>query len=118
MQLDAALAAAADVSVIVAMVSAFLRAHRRPPDAQQALVMEILDAMRAAPAGIRVADLAADFAVSTRTMQRMFAHHVGASPKQVLQRLRRQRAVDRLSDERPLHLPSLPPSSGISTRRI
>jgi AraC-like DNA-binding protein len=106
-QLDASLAAASDVSAIIAAVSAFLRAHRPPPDAQQALVMEILDAMRAAPPGIRVADLAADFAVATRTIQRMFAHHVGASPKQVLQRLRRQRAVDCLSDGQPLHLARL-----------
>jgi AraC-like DNA-binding protein len=106
-QLDAALAAASDVSAIVAAVSAFLRTRRGPPDAQQALVMEILDAMRAAPPGIRVADLAADFAVSTRTIQRMFAHHVGASPKHVLQRLRRQRAVDHLSDDQPMHLAQL-----------
>jgi len=106
-QLDAALAAASDVSAIVAAVSAFLRAHRPPPDGHQALVMEILDAMRAAPPGIRVADLAADFAVSTRTIQRMFAHHVGASPKHVLQRLRRQRAVDHLSDDQPMHLAQL-----------
>ncbi|MGB9182600.1 MAG: helix-turn-helix domain-containing protein [Solirubrobacteraceae bacterium] len=106
-QLDAALAAASDVSAIVAVVSAFLRTRRGPPDAHQALVMEILDAMRAAPSGIRVADLAADFAISTRTMQRMFTHHVGASPKQVLQRLRRQRAVDLFGDERPLHLAQL-----------
>ena len=32
-------------------------------------------------------------------MQRLFACHVGASPKQVLQRLRRQQAIDRLGDE-------------------
>jgi AraC-like DNA-binding protein len=106
-QLDGALAAAADASAIVAVVSAFLRAHRGPPDTQQALVMEILDAMQTAPAGKRVADLAADFVISTRTIQRLFAHHVGVSPKQVLQRLRRQRAVDRLSEERPLHLARL-----------
>jgi AraC-like DNA-binding protein len=106
-QLDAALAAAPTVNAILAAVSAFLRAHRPPPDGQQALVMEILAAMRAAPAGIRVADLAADFAVSTRTMQRMFAHHVGASPKHVLQRLRRQRAVDHLCDDQPMQLARL-----------
>jgi hypothetical protein len=51
--LDAALAAASDVSAIIAAVSAFLRAHRPPPDTQQALVMKILDTMRAARPGTR-----------------------------------------------------------------
>jgi transcriptional regulator GlxA family with amidase domain len=61
--------------------------------------MSIVQAMRTAPPGAQVADVAADFAVSARTLQRLFARHVGASPKQVLQQFRRQLATDRLIEE-------------------
>lgn len=98
-QLDAVLAAATDINSIIAAVTTFLRAHRPPPDPQRALAMAIVRAMRAASPGAQVADLAAGFAISPRTLQRLFAQHVGASPKQVLQRFRRQLAADRLSEE-------------------
>jgi AraC-like DNA-binding protein len=61
--------------------------------------MRIVQAMRAAPPGARAADLAAAFAISPRTLQRLLAQHVGVSPKQVLQRFRRQLATERLSEE-------------------
>jgi AraC-like DNA-binding protein len=93
-ELDAALLAAADPTAVIAAVADFLVARRPTPDPRRELAMEIVAAMRGASAGTEVAGLAAEFAVSPRTMQRLFARHVGASPKQVLQRLRRQRAVD------------------------
>ena len=77
-------------------MTAFLRAHRPPPDPQRALVAEVVEAMRAAPPGTRVREIAAHFAVTPRTLQRLFATHVGASPKRVLQRFRHQDATDRL----------------------
>lgn len=106
-QLDAALAAAADVTAIIAEVNAFLRAHRPMPDRQRALVMEIVQAMRTAPPESRVIDLAAGYGVTARTLQRMFAQHVGATPKQVLQRFRRQQAADQLSQHRTTSLARL-----------
>ncbi len=57
--------------------------------------------MRDAPPGTRVADVAKRFAMSQRTLQRLFTRHVGASPKQVLQRFRHQHAVDLLDAEPP-----------------
>ncbi|HET9103671.1 MAG TPA: helix-turn-helix domain-containing protein [Solirubrobacteraceae bacterium] len=99
-QLDEELAAASDIATILAAVSEFLRRRRPPPDPQRALVMDVLHAMRSSPPGTRVGELAAAFALTPRTLQRIFARHVGASPKQVLQRLRRQRAVDELSQGR------------------
>jgi AraC-like DNA-binding protein len=97
-QLDEELAAAADIETIITAVSEFLRRRRPASDPQRTLVMEILEAMRSAPPGARVGDVAASFALTPRTLQRIFARHVGASPKQVLQRLRRQHAVDHLSE--------------------
>jgi AraC-like DNA-binding protein len=111
-KLDVALAAARwDVGATIVAVSSFLRARRPVADPQRALVMAILDAMRTAESGVRVGELAARFAIAPRTMQRLFARHVGASPKQVLLRLRRQEAIDRLNDE-PVQLAQLAAALG------
>ncbi|HVX32903.1 MAG TPA: helix-turn-helix domain-containing protein [Solirubrobacterales bacterium] len=97
-ELDDALAAAPDIPGAIAAVTAFINARRQAPDPQRLLAVEIAEAMRGAGPGATVNGLAAEFAISPRTLQRLFARHVGAAPKQVLQRFRRQRAVDRLSD--------------------
>jgi len=96
--LDAALAAAPEIPAAIAVVTDFLR-HRRPaPDPRRALVMEVVEAMRVAAPDARVDGIARAFAVSPRTLQRLFIRHVGASPKAVLQRFRRQQAVDLLGE--------------------
>ncbi|HWK29320.1 MAG TPA: helix-turn-helix domain-containing protein [Solirubrobacter sp.] len=97
-ELDDALAAAADIAGAIATVTAFVAARRLPADPQRLLAVEIAEAMRGAGPGATVNGLAAEFAISPRTLQRLFARYVGAAPKQVLQRFRRQRAVDRLSE--------------------
>jgi AraC-like DNA-binding protein len=97
-QLDFELEHAVDIEATIVAVSEFLHRHRPAPDPQRTLVMEVLEAMRSAPPGTRVSDLAASVALTPRTLQRVFARHVGASPKQVLQRLRPQRAVDMLGE--------------------
>ena len=91
----------------VSLITGFLRAGRPAHDPSRALVLDIVEAMRAAPPGIRVTGLAADFAVSPRTLQRLFAQHVGASPKQVLQRFRRHQAVELLRGNHSLNLSRL-----------
>lgn len=78
---------------------------------------DIAEAMRGAGPGITVNALAAEFAISPPTLQRLFARHVGAAPKQVLQRFRRQRAVDRLGEPGVPTSPGSPPSSGTPTSR-
>jgi AraC-like DNA-binding protein len=99
------------VGATILAVSSFLHAQRPAADPQRALVMEVLEAMRTAGPGVRVGDLAARFAIAPRTMQRLFAAHVGTSPKQVLQRLRRQRAIDHLNSE-PVQLAQLAAALG------
>jgi transcriptional regulator GlxA family with amidase domain len=96
--LDLTLATAPDIAAVIATVTSFVRANRPQPDPRRALVMEMAAAMRDAGPAASVNGLAADFAVSPRTMQRLFARHVGATPKQVLQRFRRQQAVDLLRE--------------------
>ncbi len=97
-QLDAALLDASDIASMIAEVTRFLAVNRPAPDRQRQLAMDIAEAMRGAAPGTGVSELARDFAVSPRTMQRLFVRHIGTTPKQVLQRFRRQRAVDRLSE--------------------
>jgi AraC-like DNA-binding protein len=97
-ELDAALLAAPDIAAVIAAVTDFVRRRRPAPDPRRALVMEIAAAMRTAGPDANVDRVARDFAVSPRTLQRLFARHVGATPKQVLQRFRRQQAVDLLSE--------------------
>jgi AraC-like DNA-binding protein len=97
-ELDAALLAAPDIPAAIAAVTRFIALHRPPPDPRRELVMEIADTMRAAGPDATVEQIARDFAVSARTLQRLFAQHVGAPPKGVLQRFRRQQAVDLLSE--------------------
>jgi AraC-like DNA-binding protein len=96
--LDAALAAAPDISATLAVVTDFLRRGRPTPDPNRELARRIAAAMRDAGRDASGGRIAADFAVSTRTLQRLFLRHVGASPKDVLQRFRRQQAVDLLAE--------------------
>src|SRR4051794_4239105 len=96
-RLTCELAGAHTTEEIIGLLTSFVRARRPPPDAQRRLVGEIVEAMRAAPPGTRVAEIAASFALAPRTLQRLFGDHVGATPKQVLQRFRHQRATDELS---------------------
>ena len=53
--------------------------------------------MRDAPPGTPVAAIAAGVGLTPRALQRLFARHVGATPKQVLQRFRLQDAAERVA---------------------
>lgn len=92
------LAAEPSTRRVIELITELLRTRRPSPDPQRVLVGEIVGAMRAAEPGTRVADVAARFGVAPRTLQRLFAAHVGATPKRVLQRLRLQQAADRLAE--------------------
>jgi AraC-like DNA-binding protein len=80
-----------------AVLEAFVRA-RLPaqPSAEAALVRAVVDDIATAPPGTTVAELAGRHGVSTRTLQRLFARHVGVGPKWVLRRLRLHDALEGL----------------------
>jgi AraC-like DNA-binding protein len=99
-RLRAELASAGTTAEMLERLTTFLRARRPAPDTQRALVAAVVDAMRAAPPGTSVAGVARGFGLSPRTLQRLFAAHVGAAPKRVLQRFRLQDAADRLAEPR------------------
>ena len=93
-ELDAAAAAASTTSGRVAALEAFLLARLPEPDPELELVRALVDDIAAAAPGTSVAQLAARHGVSTRTVQRLFARHVGVGPKWVLQRLRMHDALE------------------------
>jgi AraC-like DNA-binding protein len=86
-----------DVATTIGAVERFFRARRPAPDPQLDLVLTIVGAMLAAPAGTRVEAFAADHGMSPRTLQRLFRRYVGVSPKWVLQRYRLHEAAERMA---------------------
>lgn len=78
-----------------------LRERRRRPDPGAEVVMAAVAEMREAEPGLSVSDVAARQAVSVRTLQRLFARHVGVGPKWVLQRYRLHEALEALDRTTP-----------------
>ena len=69
-------------------------------DAQYQLVRSAEQGMLASPPGVSIEEIAAQQAVSVRTLQRTFHQYVGVSPKWVLRRMRMWEAVDRIAEGR------------------
>ena len=81
----------------IALVEAFLRERRPPPDRGVQTVVAVAEAMRDGPIDLRVADVATQHGLSMRSLQRLFRAHVGVSPKWVLQRYRMHEAAERMA---------------------
>ena len=65
-------------------------------DEEGALVNAIVDAVEGDPELLRVDQLAAHFAVTERSLQRMMARRLGLTPRWLVQRRRLREAADRL----------------------
>lgn len=96
-RLERAAAEAGSTAARIAVLEAFLRERLPEPTAESALVRAVVDDIATAQPGTTVAALAARHAVSTRTLQRLFARHVGVGPKWVLRRLRMHAALEGLA---------------------
>jgi AraC-like DNA-binding protein len=88
---------AADPAADPAAVDAFLAAHPAPPDPIGDAVAGWVRRAADRPDLRRVDDLAAACGVGVRHLQRLFAEHVGVSPKWLLRRLRLQEVTDALA---------------------
>ena len=95
--LDQGVHAAAGDDDRVALVEAFLRARRPPPEAAAEVdrVAGIVELARAEPAIARVDALAARAGVPVRTLQRLLRDHVGVGPKWIVRRFRIHEAAER-----------------------
>jgi AraC-like DNA-binding protein len=77
----------------------FLRDLLPEPDLVAGEVAGIVARITDAPSLFRVDDLAAELGLSMRSLQRLFAEYVGASPKWVLRRARLHEAAARAEQE-------------------
>ncbi|MFD8211198.1 DUF6597 domain-containing transcriptional factor [Streptomyces sp. NPDC059695] len=79
----------------VAALDAFLLARGPAPDPAAAQTMELVDLIRSDRSVRKVSRLAAASGLSARSLQRLFAGHVGVGPKWVILRYRIHEALER-----------------------
>ncbi|MFE7510793.1 DUF6597 domain-containing transcriptional factor [Streptomyces sp. NPDC057540] len=79
----------------VAALDAFLLARGPAPDPAAAQAMELVDLIRSDRSVRKVSRLAAASGLSARSLQRLFAGHVGVGPKWVILRYRIHEALER-----------------------
>ncbi|MFV2171591.1 DUF6597 domain-containing transcriptional factor [Actinomadura sp. LOL_016] len=84
-----------DTDAMAAAAEDFLLARLPEPDPVAAEVAEMVERLTDAPSVFRVGQAADLLRVSSRTLQRLFAEYVGASPKWVLRRARLHEAASR-----------------------
>ena len=79
----------------VAALDAFLLAHGPAPDPTAARAMELVDLIRGDRTVRKVTQLVSATGLSARSLQRLFATHVGVGPKWVILRYRIHEALER-----------------------
>ncbi len=85
-----------DDHAAVAVFEDFLRASAPAPDATIDLVAGIAERIACDRRITRIEQVAAEFSLTPRTLQRLFREYVGASPKWVIQRYRLHEVVERV----------------------
>jgi AraC-like DNA-binding protein len=94
--LETAILAAADDERRIELAGAFLRARHPFRDERVEMVNEAIEHIAAQPNMTRVDDLAHQFNLTKRTLERLFSRYVGISPSWVIRRYRLYEATDRL----------------------
>ncbi|MFD8701087.1 DUF6597 domain-containing transcriptional factor [Kitasatospora sp. NPDC059648] len=89
------------------LVDDFLRPRLPAPDPAAEEVAAMVERITGSPDLRRVDDLARELGLSVRSLQRLFAEYVGASPKWVLRRARLHEASERAAKEGKLDLAAL-----------
>ena len=88
--------ASPDHATAVAYLEAFLRVQNPRLDDTVALVAGIAERIAVDRSLTRIEQVAAEFALTPRTLQRMFREYVGVGPKWVIQRYRLHEVVERV----------------------
>ncbi|MFI9364300.1 DUF6597 domain-containing transcriptional factor [Kitasatospora sp. NPDC053057] len=89
------------------LVDDFLRPRLPAPDPVAEEVAAMVDRITGSPDLCRVDELARESGVTVRSLQRLFAAYVGATPKWVLRRARLHEAAERAATEGKLDLAAL-----------
>ena len=92
-----AINAAASDTARIELVEAFLRTRRPEKDDEAIRLSAVVYAAAGDRTLVKVDDLVDRFGTNKRTLQRLFARHVGVSPKWVIQRYRLHEAAERLA---------------------
>lgn len=83
-----------DETVMIALVEQFLRERLPVRDEHVVVINQIVDRIIADREITRVDNVVSCFNISKRTLQRLFSHYVGVSPKWVIRRYRLQEAAE------------------------
>jgi AraC-like DNA-binding protein len=110
---EAVLAAGDDSAVAIMDDFLAARAPERPDPAGE-LAAAVVAHTAAEPAVTRVDDLAREFGLTTRALQRLFADHVGVGPKWVIRRHRIHEAAARAAAGAELDIGALAAELGFS----
>jgi AraC-like DNA-binding protein len=112
-RLSAAVLAADDAGA-AAVMEEFLASFRPRRTPEGDLVAAVVERTAADPGIARVDQLAAEFGVGMRRLQRLFAEHVGVGPKWVIRRYRLHEAAARIARGVPVDLVTLAADLGYS----
>lgn len=82
-----------DVDAMIAHIEAFFRSRLPARDETMILVTEIVDWIMNQPSVNRVEEVAQQFHLTVRSLQRLFSQYVGVSPKWVIKRYRLHEAA-------------------------
>lgn len=96
--LEQALFALEDGEAMSRIIDEFLRERLPEPDDNVRLVNRIIETVVDCRDITRVQELAERFSLHTRSLQRLFLHYVGVSPKWVIQRSRIHEAAGQAAD--------------------
>ncbi|MCB1058192.1 MAG: AraC family transcriptional regulator [Acidobacteria bacterium] len=88
-----------DAADALAEIAAFLDSHRPPVDPKTDLARRITQHAATDRSVTRVEQLATEFGLTVRSLQRLFAEYVGISPKWVVQRYRLHEAAERIAHD-------------------
>ena len=105
--LEAAIRARDDQAQWVECAEQFLCSRLPERDETIDLINRIIDCIIADRTILKVDALAERYNLGKRTLQRMFSHYVGASPKWVIMRYRLQEAADQLARREIVNLPQM-----------
>ncbi|MCY9661488.1 helix-turn-helix domain-containing protein [Paenibacillus chondroitinus] len=93
-RLETDMFAQTDESQMVALIERMIRPKLPEQDAQVAFINEIIDYINEQPDITKVDSLCEHFHVNKRTLQRLFDHYVGVTPKWVIKLARIQNAAE------------------------
>jgi len=105
--LEKAILAQEDEAGMIALVEQFLRERLPERDKHAAVINQIVDRIIADREITKVDHVVSRFHISKRTLQRLFSHYVGVSPKWVIRRYRLQEAAEHLAEGEAVDWPKL-----------